>query len=150
MKSVLKKEYITRSPEETEKFAEQVVAGLQAGDVIALSGGLGSGKTIFVKGAAKALGIRDCIKSPTFNLLHVHQGRLALYHFDFYRLSARDLKVLGFEEIIDASEGIVIIEWAERIKEDIPPGAIWVEFQIQKENERKIKIHRKKASLTRR
>ena len=152
-KSTLKKEYITRSAEETEKLAKQLVSGLQGGDVIALSGDLGSGKTTFVKGVAKALGIQDCIKSPTFNLLHVHQGRLMLYHFDFYRLSARDLKVLGFDEIIDTSDGIVMIEWAERIKEDIPPGAIWVEFQLQKENERKIKIHkidRKKASLTRR
>jgi len=111
---------ITQSAEETEKIASQLARTLKKGDVLALTGPLGSGKTTFVKGVAKGLGIRDFIKSPTFNLMHIHRGRLPLYHFDFYRLEKSDLEDLGFVEYVYDSDGVAVLEWAERVEGELP------------------------------
>ena len=87
---------------------------------------------------AKALGARDIVKSPTFNLLHIYSCKLPLYHFDFYRLNAKELEPLGFEELIYDSEGIVVIEWPERMKESLPHATRWIHLRMTKPNERKI------------
>ncbi len=120
---------ITQSAEETEKVAAQLARKLKKGDVLALTGPLGSGKTTFVKGVAKGLGIKDFIKSPTFNLMHIHQGRLPLYHFDFYRLEKSDLEDLGFVEYVYDSDGVAVLEWAERVEGELPPTTYRITFK---------------------
>jgi len=138
-KKTAERELITSSADETEKAAERYAAGLKRGDCVALSGSLGSGKTTFVKGLAKGLGIREVVKSPTFNLLHVHSGaRLALYHFDLYRLEESDLEELGFTEYIFETDGVAVLEWADRVRSGLPPKTRWVHFQYVDENRRKI------------
>ena len=91
--------------------------------ILALQGDLGAGKTTFVQGLARGLGIADVVQSPTFTYLQVYEGPIPLYHFDLYRLqNERDFILLGFEEYFDAG-GIVVIEWPERIATLIPPTA---------------------------
>ncbi len=91
--------------------------------ILALQGDLGAGKTTFVQGLAKGLGISDLVQSPTFTYLQIYEGAVPLYHFDLYRLNNEsDFVLLGFEEYFDMG-GIVVIEWPERIASLIPPSA---------------------------
>ena len=104
-------EYITHSREETIAVAESFAASLQGGDVVLLSGELGSGKTTFTKGIALALGITEPVTSPTFTIIKEYEGReLDLYHMDMYRLSG-DLTELGLEDYLGNEKGICVIEW---------------------------------------
>ena len=113
-------EYFSSSPEETMEIAAEFAEKLKEGDVIALDGDLGAGKTCFVKGIAASLGITDHITSPTFNIVKEYYGRLKLYHFDVYRIDDIDeLFQIGFEEYLNDS-AVSIIEWAELIDEALP------------------------------
>ncbi|HNW92134.1 MAG TPA: tRNA (adenosine(37)-N6)-threonylcarbamoyltransferase complex ATPase subunit type 1 TsaE [bacterium] len=105
---------ITRSPEETEALAGDLAATLAAGDLVLLAGELGAGKTEFVKGLAKGLGIHGIIQSPTFALVREHRdGRVPLIHLDLYRLAGGgEVEELGLDEL--RAEGIVAVEWPER------------------------------------
>jgi tRNA threonylcarbamoyladenosine biosynthesis protein TsaE len=110
----------TRKEEETAYIGEMLGHILNKPIVIALKGDLGVGKTVFVRGAAFGLAVEEKVTSPTFVLLKIYQGRLPVYHFDFYRLSAEeDLIELGFDEYLPG-EGVAFIEWAERLPELIP------------------------------
>ena len=93
----------TNSEEETILFAENFARNLKSGDVVLLSGELGSGKTTFIKGIARAIGIdQDEIKSPSFVIMNLYEGRIPLYHFDLYRLeNNEDINDLGFEEFFE-------------------------------------------------
>ncbi|MBI2053867.1 MAG: tRNA (adenosine(37)-N6)-threonylcarbamoyltransferase complex ATPase subunit type 1 TsaE [Candidatus Staskawiczbacteria bacterium] len=113
--------------------------------ILALSGELGSGKTTFIKGFSKTLGVREKILSPTFVLIHRHKikksGFKNLYHIDAYRLkSQKDLLKLGIKEIFGNPENIVLIEWADRVKNAIPKDAIWIHFDHLEKNTRRITI----------
>lgn len=114
-------------------------AGMQAGDVLALVGDLGSGKTHFTKGLAAGLGCAAEITSPTFSLVHEHRGReLAIFHFDFYRIeSAGELIALGWDDYLDAG-GICVIEWADRFPEVLPAYTHWLKLEIQDDRSRLI------------
>jgi tRNA threonylcarbamoyladenosine biosynthesis protein TsaE len=109
------------------------------GDVFALSGDLGAGKTQFVKGFVAGLGSRADVTSPTFVLVHEYgDGRLPVYHFDFYRLESRDaLARLGFDDYI-FGDGVSLIEWADRYSDLIPSHAKWLSFELRDENTRVI------------
>jgi tRNA threonylcarbamoyladenosine biosynthesis protein TsaE len=113
-------------------------AGMQAGDVIALVGELGSGKTHFTKGIAGGLGCHTDITSPTFSLVHEHRGReLPIFHFDFYRIeSAAELIALGWDDYLDAG-GICVIEWADRFPELLPAATRWLHLEM-KENQSRL------------
>ncbi len=115
-------ELITHSEEETIKAGLRFAAELQAGDVLALVGDLGSGKTHFTKGICRGLQIHDDITSPTFVILNEYvSGRLPVYHFDFYRMkSLAELDEIGFEEYL-YRDGVCIIEWADMVAEKLPP-----------------------------
>lgn len=108
------------------EFAE----GLKAGDVVCLRGELGAGKTRFVKGMGMAFGIpAGEIRSPTFTLISEHPGETDLYHFDCYRLeSVAEAEEIGAEEYFYGT-GVSVIEWPEKIREIIPPGAIWIRIE---------------------
>src|SRR5476649_710526 len=106
---------ISHSVEETLAFGGSVADSLRRGDVLALCGDLGAGKTHFVKGLAAGLGAGDVVTSPTFTLIHEYiGGRLPLYHFDFYRLeSDTEALKIGLDEYLDG-DGVSAIEWAEK------------------------------------
>jgi tRNA threonylcarbamoyladenosine biosynthesis protein TsaE len=119
------------SAAETEAAGARLAENLQVGDVVALVGELGAGKTQFVKGIARGLGVADTVTSPTFTLIHEYRGgRLSLYHFDFYRLDqAGALTTIGFDEYL-SGDGVCVIEWADKFASVIPAQAHWVRLRI--------------------
>ncbi len=134
--------HLSSSSKKTREIARKFAESLQEGDVVTLTGELGSGKTTFVQGLAHGLGVTDFVNSPTFKLVNEFSGRFILYHFDFYRLdSPMDLVKIGFEEYIN-SKGITVIEWADKFPEIIPNKHIAVTFQFDSadENNRQIEI----------
>ncbi|MFH0852235.1 MAG: tRNA (adenosine(37)-N6)-threonylcarbamoyltransferase complex ATPase subunit type 1 TsaE [bacterium] len=144
--------FITKSAVETQKLAADIIkrlTGKKTGKnalVLALQGELGGGKTTFVQGMAKALGVKEKITSPTFVILR-HFNILAsrhfsnFYHIDCYRLdNPKDLADLGLGEILKDPENLVVIEWADKVKSLIPKGAVWVRFEWVSEEERKLTI----------
>lgn len=134
-------EIISNSPRDTEEIACKLAKGLCAGDVIALIGELGSGKTVFVKGLAKGLRCRkEEVLSPTFVLMRQYKGRLMLNHFDLYRLTdIRQLERIGYEEYLWA-DAVSVIEWADRIKKALPERYLKIEFVALGQNKRLLKF----------
>lgn len=134
---------ISESASETERWAANLAGLLRPGDVLALDGDLGAGKTAFVAGAAKTLGVKGEVASPTFTLLRNHEAGdkgMPLYHFDAYRLSGvNEWYELGFDEYL-AEGGVAAVEWAERIRGALPPETIWIEMVRLGENKRRITI----------
>ncbi len=122
---------IIRDETETKKFATDVAQTLKKGDVIALVGDLGTGKTTLSKYIAEALGITETITSPTFTIVQeYHSGRLPLYHFDVYRVDdIEEMYRMGYEEYF-YGEGVCIVEWADIVEEIIPEDAkvIFIEY----------------------
>jgi tRNA threonylcarbamoyladenosine biosynthesis protein TsaE len=114
--------------EATKRFGVLLGALLDAGDTVGLIGDLGAGKTHFVQGIAQGLGVDpERINSPTYTLIAEHQGRVPLYHMDAYRLAdASDLQAIGFDEYIDGRDGVLIIEWADRILDALPEDLLIV------------------------
>lgn len=117
------------SPTETERIGEKLAARLRGNEVIALFGGMGMGKTAFVRGLARGLGVEEgLVSSPTFALVHEYQGRLPLYHFDMYRVTGwDDLYSTGFFDYLDTG-AVLVIEWSENIESALPEDAIRVTF----------------------
>lgn len=147
----------THSPEETERFGEALGRHLRPGDVVALIGDLGTGKTCLTRGIARGSGIRDdsLVSSPTFVLVHeypvyprrateentdISDEPVSLYHLDLYRLrSGEDLEGIGGEEILGGN-GIAVVEWAERAEDLLPPQTLRVELTTVDESIRRIEI----------
>ncbi len=127
------KKYLTDSVEDTYAFGERLGELLGPGDILALQGGLGAGKTSLVHGIARGLGIQTAVSSPTFTLLFEHQDSLrniGLYHFDAYRLNnIFEWYDAGFMEYFDAG-GVCVIEWADRIKDVLPDRTIWLNIAL--------------------
>lgn len=106
----------TNSEEETQSLGFKLASALAAGDIILLTGELGAGKTVFVKGLAKGLGVKQPVTSPTFTILHIYEGRLPLYHFDLFRLEKIDpLEFANYEEYLFGN-GVAVVEWGEKIE----------------------------------
>ena len=130
----------TSSPEATQSLAERLGQLLQPGDVVALVGELGSGKTLFSQGLARGLGVPNnfYITSPTFAIINEYPGRVPFYHLDLYRVSNRaELSELGLEEVLYGG-GAVAIEWAERLGKDLPAERLEVHLTFLGEEERHI------------
>ena len=120
---------ISKSPEETQTFAAALAAELKNGAVLALHGDLGSGKTCFVQGLARALGVRQPVTSPTFTIVNEYRGRCPLVHMDLYRIGDPDeLLSLDFENYLNA-EGITVIEWAEHSGDWLPGNTMHIYFE---------------------
>ncbi len=130
---------ISHSPADTEALGEKFGRAAARGWVIALSGDLGAGKTQFVKGFVAGLGSNAEVTSPTFVLVHEYEdGRLPVYHFDFYRLDQREAVLrLGFDDYVFGG-GVSLIEWADRYPDLIPAEAKWLSFALKGENIREI------------
>ena len=156
-------EIITKSASQTQKLGEKIGRDLKPPVVIALYGDLGSGKTTFIQGLAKGLGIKKRITSPTFVFIRQYEislprspfGHLGggeattstparcdvFYHVDLYRIEKKDkVQNLGLEEIFSESQAVVAIEWAEKIKEILPKKRINLWFNYLNQNERKVII----------
>lgn len=130
--------YISRSEMDTIELAENIESEKFPNMIICLDGELGSGKTIFTKGIAKALGINETITSPTFTIIKEYEGELPLYHMDVYRLDGNTDGV-GIEEYFEKG-GIVVIEWAATIKEILPKEYLHIKFKVSDENKRTLII----------
>lgn len=140
-------EILTQSASETQSLGAKVASHLKPNSskatVIALTGNLGSGKTTFVQGFAKGLGVSTRIISPTFILMRSYkvEGKVGfqnLYHLDLYRLEGdvkKEVLNLGFEEILENPQNIILVEWAEKMEENLSWDK-WIEFQRKTENER--------------
>ena len=136
-------EFHTKSPAETRAIAETFASSLRCGEVIALQGDIGVGKTVFTKGLAAGLGITSNVTSPTFNIVRQYNGRLPLYHFDVYRITDPDeMLEIGFEEYL-YSGAVVVIEWPELISDLIPQDAITITIEREEEDGRRISIGKK-------
>ncbi|MBQ3572548.1 MAG: tRNA (adenosine(37)-N6)-threonylcarbamoyltransferase complex ATPase subunit type 1 TsaE [Clostridia bacterium] len=130
--------HITENAEQTMKLGELFAKKLKKGDVVLLKGEMGAGKTVFVKGIAKALGITDRITSPTYAYMNDYDGKL--YHYDCYRLCCgEDAESLGLTDYFYA-EGICVIEWSENIADVLPKNTISVTIEKTGENQRRIEL----------
>jgi tRNA threonylcarbamoyladenosine biosynthesis protein TsaE len=131
---------IAASPEETRFVAREIARNAVAGSCFALYGDIGTGKTLFTKAFAKELGISDEVTSPTFTLCEEYTGRLSFYHFDLYRIeNQNELDLLYFEEYWE-SDGVSVIEWAERAEGRLPENTIKVTLTYINEHTRRIDI----------
>jgi tRNA threonylcarbamoyladenosine biosynthesis protein TsaE len=142
-------EIMSESSRQTWEIAHFIGGKLRDGDVLALSGELGSGKTCFTGGLARGLGVDEKyqITSPTFTLINEYPGRCKLYHFDVYRLNSySEFEDLGYEEYF-CGKGIVVIEWAEKIVQVLPARTFFISFEYLDENKRKIIIKGSKSRL---
>jgi tRNA threonylcarbamoyladenosine biosynthesis protein TsaE len=136
--------HTSRSVPETESIAAQLAATLQSGDLLALEGQLGAGKTQFVRGLVRALGgDGKQVSSPTFILLNVYETpRFPVYHLDAYRVqSGEDFSAIGFSELLEQN-GLVVVEWPSRVEEILPPTRINIQIEITGKTTRQITISR--------
>jgi tRNA threonylcarbamoyladenosine biosynthesis protein TsaE len=127
--------------EETVEFGERLAHQLRPGDVIALSGDLGAGKTVLIKGIARGLGITQDVTSPTFTLVHEYTGgRLPLFHVDLYRLdNVEQALAIGIEDYL-GGPGVTAIEWAEKIESLLPAHCTRIRIITLNENARRIEV----------
>ncbi len=136
------KHFISESATETLKFGEKIGWLLEKGDLIALCGQLGSGKTMLVKGIAEGLGVKEYnyVNSPTFVILKEYKGRISLYHFDVYRMDdICEFSTVGCGEYFYGN-GVSVIEWADKIEEILPKERLTVNIEITGENKRKLRV----------
>lgn len=130
--------FLCETPEQTFQLGEEIGKKAQPGEVWCLSGDLGMGKTLFVKGMAKGLGYEGPVTSPTFNLQHIYEGRLPLYHFDWYRLNkSAEVEGLGWSEWL-SKDGVVVVEWGDKFPQMFPPNLIKMMFEPYTEEGRRL------------
>ncbi|MED3574122.1 tRNA (adenosine(37)-N6)-threonylcarbamoyltransferase complex ATPase subunit type 1 TsaE [Cytobacillus praedii] len=131
-------EFISNKPEETMDFSKRLAECLKPGDVIALEGDLGAGKTTFTKGLALGLDIKRNVNSPTFTIIKEYQGRMPLYHMDVYRVED-SFEDLGFDEYFEGN-GITVVEWAHLIEEQLPQELLMISLFLGENGTRKIVV----------
>jgi tRNA threonylcarbamoyladenosine biosynthesis protein TsaE len=132
--------FVSRSPEETRALGEGLGVKLQPGAVVACIGELGSGKTCFLQGLARGLGVSSAVTSPTFVLVNQYRGRLPVFHLDAYRTEAlTEVLELGLEEMMHG-DGVTVIEWADKILPLLPRGAVMVRIRGLGDEPRSIEV----------
>ncbi|OQY89932.1 MAG: tRNA (adenosine(37)-N6)-threonylcarbamoyltransferase complex ATPase subunit type 1 TsaE [Chloroflexi bacterium UTCFX4] len=134
-------EILSANVEMTRALGEQLGARLERGDVIALQGDLGAGKTNFTQGLAQGLAIVEDVNSPTFILANEYfSGRLPLYHIDAYRVAdAAEADAFGLDDYLN-SDGVTVVEWAERVRAALPSDVLWLTLDYRGENERRLEF----------
>lgn len=134
-----REEYVTNSERETFLLAKKLSQGFEGDEVVFLEGELGTGKTVFAKGLAAGLGLKDFhqVCSPSYTLVNIYQAKFPIYHIDLYRLEKdSEIMDLGWEDYL--GQGVIIVEWAEKVKFNL--DAIRVTFRMGKKDQRKITI----------
>ena len=137
---------VLRSVEDTERFGEEIAASLNAGDVLALSGELGAGKTAFCRGLARGLGYEGRVTSPTFAIVGEYLGgRLSMFHFDLYRLEGEDeLFDIGWEDYLSGG-GVCAVEWAQRAPGAFGEDTVWFDFRVLEDGAREVEYGKREA-----
>ena len=136
----MSKEYITNSEEETFLLAKSLAKNFKGREVVLLEGELGAGKTVFAKGMAAGLGLKDVhqVCSPSYTLINIYQAKYPIFHIDLYRLSNdSEIMDLGWEDYL--GQGVIFVEWAEKLKFNLE--AIRVRLEIEDGEKRRIKIY---------
>jgi tRNA threonylcarbamoyladenosine biosynthesis protein TsaE len=140
-------DFISHSPDQTRALGAQLGRLLERGDIVLLCGAIGSGKTTFTQGLARALKVREPVGSPTFTLVAEHDGSdadgrpLRLYHVDLYRLADEaDAATFGFAELLDTADGIVVVEWPERAQGALPEHFLLVNLAWVADTKRRIEF----------
>ena len=132
--------FTAKNEEETIALGEKIGELLSKGDIIAMEGTLGAGKTTITKGIAKALGVADNITSPTFCLISEYSGKMPLYHMDVYRLDGvEDFQGLGVDDML-YGDGVSIIEWSEKVRSELPKRTITLRLEPQSDGSRLITL----------
>lgn len=122
--------WTTKSPVQTQALGRRLAAALGPGDVLALCGDLGTGKTTFVQGLARGLRVTESVTSPSFVLVREYAGRLPVYHLDLFRLDrVDDLSAIGYDEYV-AGQGVTVIEWAQKMPQALPPDYVELTFAV--------------------
>lgn len=139
-------EFVSSSPEETFNYGHRIGSRLEGGEVLLLSGPLGAGKTLLVKGICAALGIdEEEVTSPSFTLVNPYDGRLQLYHIDLYRLDegASAAHAVDLDELLSDERAVIAIEWAERMLNYPLPGNVWhIDLSGDGDAPRRIRVSR--------
>jgi tRNA threonylcarbamoyladenosine biosynthesis protein TsaE len=137
--------YPSRGENDTKKLAKKLGAGFKGGETVLLSGDLGAGKTVFAKGIAEGMGIKEVVTSPTYTYLNIYEnGGLTLYHYDLYRLKTSDEALeLGLTDYLNVG-GVCVIEWADIILPFINGRVIFVDIEKTSDKRRKITIESKR------
>ena len=132
-------DYLSNSVEETEALGAELAGRLEPGDVVAFTGDLGAGKTAFVRGLARGLGVRERVTSPTFTIVNEYEGgRLPLFHFDMYRLgSADELFDIGWEDYL-ARGGVCAVEWSENVSDALDNDCLRVDIRRGENDDQRI------------
>lgn len=129
---------MTKNPEETRKLGEKCSRLVVPGDLFALYGELGVGKTCFIQGVSRGLKVKEGVTSPSFTLINEYQGKIPIYHFDLFRLNnMEEFLDLGYEEYF-YGQGLTVIEWAEKIEHLLPPHHLKIEIKFSNYHQRKI------------
>ncbi len=128
--------FVTKNGEETRQLGVRLAELLKPGDVLALEGGLGAGKTTFAQGIARGLGVEETVDSPTFTIIKEYEGRLPLYHMDVYRLEYPD-EDLGWDEFF-YGDGVTLVEWAGRIEHLLPEHTVRITLSVGEDGQRVI------------
>ncbi|MEH7121982.1 tRNA (adenosine(37)-N6)-threonylcarbamoyltransferase complex ATPase subunit type 1 TsaE [Bacillus sp. JJ1532] len=134
-------EFISKHPDDTMEFSKRLATLLQPGDVIALEGDLGAGKTTFTKGLAIGLEINRNVNSPTFTIIKEYQGRLPLYHMDVYRVED-SFEDLGFDEYFEG-DGVTVVEWAHLIESQLPAELLTISLFLGENGSRRFVLEPK-------
>ncbi|UCC40564.1 MAG: tRNA (adenosine(37)-N6)-threonylcarbamoyltransferase complex ATPase subunit type 1 TsaE [Candidatus Aminicenantes bacterium] len=133
------RKYLTRSERETFLLAKKLAEDFKGNEVVLLEGELGAGKTIFAKGIASGLGLKDVhqVCSPSYTIVNIYYAKYPIFHIDLYRLGkSSEIEDLGWEDFL--GQGVIIVEWAEKLKFD--SDAIHVTFHLERKEQRKIEI----------
>ena len=133
-------QFRTVSPEQTREFGRALGAALAPGDFVGFEGQLGSGKTVAIQGAAEGVGYDGYVTSPSFVIVNEYRGSMVILHVDLYRMvDSRELEDIGYREIF-FSDGVALVEWADRAAELLPPDRLRVVIEIEGRDERRITV----------
>ncbi len=139
MEPIARRDFPSDGPSATESLGRWLGERVEAGLVLDLRGPLGSGKTQFVRGLALGLGVAGGVRSPTFTICHVHEGRVPLYHLDAYRVAAApEFLRLGWDDM--CTRGVVAVEWGERVAELLPASRLLIRFEHTGAATRRIRV----------
>lgn len=131
---------ICKTPEDMENLGFRMASSFPKGQVVSLRGSLGAGKTVFARGVARALQIKEAIVSPTFTLVQEYSGSMPMYHMDLYRIkSEEDFEMIGGEDLL-YSDGICLIEWSEVIDSMLPKTTVFIEIKVNEDQTREVTI----------